>query len=374
MTAGLPVGVAAWLRIPVSLFLIIVLLASSGEAGARGNWRNGWLYIAITSPVSGRVFETSFGTLALAGTASDRVGISRVSWQNDRGGEGDASGTENWSVSGIELAPGVNWIAVTAFNERGSWRQDKLAVVYTPPDTGTNSTGSTSTDEVAVPDTTAPTAPTGLGATASSSSQINLSWGAASDSVGVTGYRIERCQGAGCGNFAQIATTSGTSYSNTGLTGSTSYSYRVRASDAAGNLSGYSGSAAAVTSAVNRAPVISGSPPTTVVAGSAYSFTPTASDLDNQTLTFIVDGAPTWTGFNPGTGELSGTPGAGDRGYRDHCQRRNGLCFVAGVLAGRGAERNRLCNGFLGAANGAYRWLCTDESRRVPYPVRHGCG
>ena len=70
--------------------------------------------------------------------------------------------------------------------------------------------------------------------------QINLAWTAATDNVGVTGYRVERCQGAGCSNFAQIATPSGTTFNDTGLTAATSYSYRVRATDAAGNLSGYS--------------------------------------------------------------------------------------------------------------------------------------
>ncbi len=74
-----------------------------------------------------------------------------------------------------------------------------------------------------------------------SSTQINLSWTASTDNVGVTGYQIERCQGAGCSNFALVTTVTTTSYNNTGLTASTSYSYRVRASDAAGNLSGYSG-------------------------------------------------------------------------------------------------------------------------------------
>ena len=44
-------------------------------------------------------------------------------------------------------------------------------------------------------DTQAPTAPSGLSATAASSSQINLSWSASTDNVGVTGYRVERCQG-----------------------------------------------------------------------------------------------------------------------------------------------------------------------------------
>ena len=57
-------------------------------------------------------------------------------------------------------------------------------------------------------DTQAPTAPTNLGATVVSASQINLSWTASTDNVGVTGYLVERCQLAGCNNFAQIGTAS----------------------------------------------------------------------------------------------------------------------------------------------------------------------
>lgn len=99
------------------------------------------------------------------------------------------------------------------------------------------------------PDTTVPSVPTNLSAVAFSSSQINLSWTASTDNVGVSAYRIERCQGASCGSFAEIATPSASAYSNTGLAASTSYSYRVRATDAAGNLSGYSGIATATTPA-----------------------------------------------------------------------------------------------------------------------------
>lgn len=97
-------------------------------------------------------------------------------------------------------------------------------------------------------DTTPPTTPTGLSATVVSGNQINLSWTASTDNVGVTGYRIERCQGSGCSTFTQIATSATNSYSNTGLTSSTSYTYRVRATDAASNLSGYSNTASATTS------------------------------------------------------------------------------------------------------------------------------
>src|SRR6266571_502346 len=101
----------------------------------------------------------------------------------------------------------------------------------------------------ASPDTTPPTAPSNLIAAPASSSQINLSWTASTDNVGVTGYLVERCQGSGCTTFAQIATPIGTAYNDTGLASSTSYSYRVRATDAAGNLSTYSGTATASTQA-----------------------------------------------------------------------------------------------------------------------------
>jgi chitodextrinase len=98
-------------------------------------------------------------------------------------------------------------------------------------------------------DTQPPTAPSNLAAAAASGSQINLSWTASTDNVGVTQYLVERCQGAGCTSFAQVGTSTGTTFNNTGLTSATSYSYRVRARDAAGNLSGYSNVASATTQA-----------------------------------------------------------------------------------------------------------------------------
>ena len=100
-------------------------------------------------------------------------------------------------------------------------------------------------------DTTPPSTVSGLSATASGSAQINLSWSAATDTggSGLAGYRIESCAGAGCTNFAQIATSTTASYASTGLAASTSYSYRVRAYDGAGNNGGYSSTASATTSA-----------------------------------------------------------------------------------------------------------------------------
>jgi fibronectin type 3 domain-containing protein len=99
-------------------------------------------------------------------------------------------------------------------------------------------------------DTTPPSAPSALTGTAGGYTQINLTWTLSTDNVGVTNYLVERCQGANCTNFAQIGTTAATSYSDTGLSIATTYTYRVRATDAAGNLSDYSGTVSATTTVV----------------------------------------------------------------------------------------------------------------------------
>jgi fibronectin type III domain protein len=96
-------------------------------------------------------------------------------------------------------------------------------------------------------DTTPPGAPGALQASASGPDTIDLSWQPATDDVGVARYRVERCQGSGCSSFTEIATSTQTSYSDSGLTPATSYSYRVRAEDAANNQGDYSATASATT-------------------------------------------------------------------------------------------------------------------------------
>ncbi|MEJ2043084.1 MAG: cadherin-like domain-containing protein, partial [Reinekea sp.] len=66
--------------------------------------------------------------------------------------------------------------------------------------------------------------------------------------------------------------------------------------------------------AVNDAPTISGTPATTVAEDSAYSFTPTASDLETDPLTFSITNKPGWASFSTSTGALTGTPGNDDVG------------------------------------------------------------
>lgn len=64
----------------------------------------------------------------------------------------------------------------------------------------------------------------------------------------------------------------------------------------------------AVSAPANRAPTISGSPATTGSVGVGYSFTPNASDPDNDPLGFGIENRPSWASFDPQTGRLSGTP------------------------------------------------------------------
>jgi hypothetical protein len=99
-------------------------------------------------------------------------------------------------------------------------------------------------------DTQVPAAPAGLTAVASSNEEIALAWNVSTDNVGVTGYFVERCEGAGCSDFLLVATPATSTYKDAGRTASTSYSYRVRSRDAANNRSSYSNTASAVTPAI----------------------------------------------------------------------------------------------------------------------------
>src|SRR2546429_172425 len=95
------------------------------------------------------------------------------------------------------------------------------------------------------------TPPSNLAVAPSGPVQVNLSWTRPTETGGTaTGYLIERCTGSSCANFAQIGSSATINYSDTGasLTGSTTYNYRVRATDGT-NFSAYSNTASAITAA-----------------------------------------------------------------------------------------------------------------------------
>ena len=86
----------------------------------------------ITSPTTSGTYTAISGSVDIGGTASDIVGVTQVTWLNDRGGSGTASGTTSWSVSGIALQSGDNVITVTARDAANNTGTDILTVTYTP--------------------------------------------------------------------------------------------------------------------------------------------------------------------------------------------------------------------------------------------------
>ena len=128
-------------------------------------------------------------------------------------------------------------------------------------------------------------APGNLTATAVSSSQISLSW--TDNSNNESGFMIERCQGPGCTNFAQIATVGANiaSYNNSNLLGNTTYTYRVRAYNSGGN-SGYSNSASATT-LLPPAPAAPSNLTATAVSSSQISLS--WADNSNNETGFMIE-------------------------------------------------------------------------------------
>jgi hypothetical protein len=173
--------------------------------------------------------------------------------------------TDNGAILEDRTVTSAGSYSATASISSGSWVMQMVALRPTP----------------ASGDLQPPTIPTNLTATAESSSQATIAWTASTDNVGVTGYRVERCQSVGCTTFAQVGAPAAASFSDTGLLGNTNYSYRVRAIDVAGNLSGYSTVAGMTTPS---------SPPPTIIVDA-----PSSGSSVTGTITLgvdVVDGNP----------------------------------------------------------------------------------
>jgi hypothetical protein len=179
--------------------------------------------VVVTAPTSQ---ETVSGMVTMAASASSSVGIASVQFNLDGAKFGSAITSSPYSASASTtlVANGQHVLTATATD-----MSNNQATSAPVPITVNNTT-----------DTTPPSVPTGLSATAVSSSLINLSWTASTDNVGVTGYDIFR-------NGTQVGTSAGTTYQDTGLTASTIYTYTVAAFDAAGNVSSPSASASSTT-------------------------------------------------------------------------------------------------------------------------------
>jgi hypothetical protein len=145
--------------------------------------------------------------------------------------------------------------ATLALKRPQSWRAAVLeatSLTFFDADAGAQASGSHNpTSNVNQPQTWQAVAV----AVAKNPNQASLSWTASSESGGtISNYLVERCQGAACTRFVQIGATTGTTFNDTGLTASTSYSYRVRAQDTANTMGPYSNVATFATPAPPASP------------------------------------------------------------------------------------------------------------------------
>jgi chitodextrinase len=195
--------------------------------------------------------------------------------------------TDNVGVTGYKIFRGGTQVATsatTSFSDAGLTPGTTYTYTVSAFDAASNESAQSAPASATTPapDTQAPTTPTNLTATATSPSAVNLTWTASTDNVGVTGYKIFR-------NGTQVATSSTTSFSDTGLTAATTYTYTVSAFDAAQNNSAQSAPATATTQAI---PVSVAVAPTsaTLQPGQTQQFTATVSGSANTAVTWTATG------------------------------------------------------------------------------------
>ncbi|MEV0626515.1 glucuronyl esterase domain-containing protein [Nonomuraea wenchangensis] len=161
-------------------------------------------------------------------------------------------------------------------------------------------------------DTSPPTAPSGLAASATTSTGTTLTWTAATDDTGVTGYDVLRAPGASGGTFAQAGTSATTSFSDTGLTPGTTYRYQVRARDAAGNISPVSNTAQVTTQPGSTTGGCTAVPTVQTQWATGYVIQPLtitntgSSAMSGWTVTFTLPAGHTLTGSWNGAVTVSG--------------------------------------------------------------------
>ncbi|WP_168735464.1 DUF4832 domain-containing protein [Cohnella fermenti] len=224
---------------------------ASYEAEASGNTLAGGAATSACSTCSGGskvgYVGNNAGTLQFNGVSASAAGtytltISYLNGDAARSAQMSVNGgaataisfpnTGGWSTVGtvetsVQLNAGNNTIK---WSNTGGWAPDFDRIQLSAGGSGGGE------------DTQAPTAPANVAATSVTASSISLSWSASTDNVGVAGYDVYR-------NGTYVGTTASTAYTDTGLSAGTTYSYTVKAKDAAGNVSAASGAASGTTSA-----------------------------------------------------------------------------------------------------------------------------
>ena len=262
--------------------------------------------LSVSTPI-GNIATVYYQAANSWTTVNIHYGINNV-WTTVPGVSMSAACT-GWMVKAINLGTAASFQAV--FNNGNNVWDNNSNANYTLSggiSAIANGKVTTGTSPCPTPDTTPPSVPAGLAVSALTSTSLTLSWAASTDNVAVTGYYVLR-------NGSKIATVTGTSYADSGLSPGTAYSYTVHAFDAAANVSVASSALVATT------PGGSDTQPPTVPANlvvtplSSTSVTVSwAASTDNvgvagyqvwaTNVAVVVKGATSYTFTNllPGTG------------------------------------------------------------------------
>ena len=248
--------------------------------------------VTITAPTSSSTYSATAVSISVGGTAADDRGVNQVSWTNDRGGSGVATGTTSWSLTNVPLVNGTNVITVTAVDVAGNRGTDSLTVTYT---------GSTA-------DTTLPTVsisgPTSGTTFTTTSSALALS-GTSADNLGVTQVTWTNDRG---GSGVATGTTSWSAPSIALQTGTNNIT--VRARDAAGNQG------TDLLTVTYTAPVTPPSGSVTLTGSASANLTTQLSWTANSWSTVDVyrNGNQEWHTYNDGA-HTDTVPSAGTYSY-----------------------------------------------------------
>jgi hypothetical protein len=228
--------------------------------------------VTVTGPTSAAAYTSTASTVSLAGTASDQVGVTQVTWSNDRGGSGTATGTTNWTAS-VAVQVGSNAVTVTARDAAGNTSTDVMTVHYdAPPALAAIANQST------------------VVAQAVSLQLVGSDPNGTAVSYGATGLPAGLSLGATSGLITGAPTTAGTyavvaTVSDSSMTVSRTFTWTVAA-------------------AANAAPVVTITAPTTAstFATAVASVSVSGGATDDVAVTQV-----TWVNNRGGSGTASGT-------------------------------------------------------------------
>lgn len=289
------------LTLVLSLSLLLTFLPTAAKAADRGAWAPNVTYaVNDTVTYNGTTYKCIQGHTSLVGWEPPVV---PALWNAVQGGGGDTTApsaptnlrvtattsssvtlawnasTDNVAVTGYDVYRGTTLAGSTSngvltFTNSGLNASTSYSFTVKAKDAAGNSSAASTALSVTTSapsvDQTAPSTPANLRSTATTSTSVSLAWNASTDNVGVTGYDVYK------GSTLALS-VSGTTAVITGLSASTTYSFTVKAKDAAGNISS-AGSALSVTTGPTD-PGGSGSLPKHTLTGYWQNFVNGATNL-----------------------------------------------------------------------------------------------